>query len=253
MGTLGAMNVERSMDPRYLSNTYLVWADGAREAFLVDAGGPVEPLLDTAEQEGLAITHVLLTHSHHDHVMELPKVLERFPDAQVLIHPEERHLVENVTGELRGDQEVAAGGVRVKALHTPGHTRGMLALYADGHVFTGDTLFKNSVGGVRAPEHTTYEDLRHSIMEVLLHLPPDTVILPGHTDQTTVADELESNPFVRVWRGLDPEGDEPCTALGEPATLVLWGDDYDGGHKAWVRWPDGSDDIVPGSKVQRSA
>ena len=54
---------------------------------------------------------------------------------------------------------------------------------------------------------------------------------------------------MRVWRGLDPEGDEPCTAMGEPATLVLLGDDYDGGHKAWVRWPDGADDIVPGSQV----
>ena len=56
------------------------------------------------------------------------------------------------------------------------------------------------------------------------------------------------NAFIRVWRGLDPEGSEPCTALGEPATLVLLGDDYDGGTKAWVRWPDGSDDIVPGSR-----
>ena len=53
---------------------------------------------------------------------------------------------------------------------------------------------------------------------------------------------------MRIWRGLDPEGDEQCTALGEPATLVLWGPDYDGGHKAWVRWADGRDDIVPGSR-----
>jgi len=50
---------------------------------------------------------------------------------------------------------------------------------------------------------------------------------------------------------LDGEGAEPCTALGEPATLILWGDDYDGGYKAWVRWADGRDDIVPGSRVER--
>src|ERR687898_366378 len=102
-----------------------------------------------------------------------------------------------------------------------------------------------------APCSTGYADLRRSIMEVLLELPPETVVRPGHTDPTTVADELESNRFVRIWRGLDPEGSEPCTALGEPATLILLGDDYDGGHKAWVRWPDGRDDIVPGSKVSR--
>ena len=67
-----------------------------------------------------------------------------------------------------------------------------------------------------------------------------------------VADELEHNRFVRIWRGVDPEGSDPCTAMGEPATLILLGDDYDGGHKAWVRWPDGSDDIVPGSQVKTS-
>ncbi|HVS28282.1 MAG TPA: hypothetical protein VHE14_01955, partial [Solirubrobacteraceae bacterium] len=108
------------------------------------------------------------------------------------------------------------------------------------------------VGGVRAPGHTTYEDLRSSIMDTLMTLAPETVIYPGHTDSTTVGEEWEHNAFIRVWRGLDAEGDEACTALGDPATLVLLGDDYDGGHKAWVRWPDGSDDIVPGSQVQRT-
>jgi glyoxylase-like metal-dependent hydrolase (beta-lactamase superfamily II) len=141
--------------------------------------------------------------------------------------------------------------LRVQPLHTPGHTSGMLSFLVEGNVFTGDTLFKGSVGGVRAPGHTTYEDLRRSIMDVLLTLPPDTVIRPGHTDATTVAGELEENAFVRIWRGLDPEGDEQCTAMGEPATLVLLGADYDGGHKAWVRWRDGRDDIVPGSQVKR--
>ncbi len=246
------MIVERSMHPDWLSNTYLVAAGPGGEGFLVDAGGPVRPLLDTAEREGIAITHVLLTHHHHDHVAELAAVLDRFPGAEVLIHPAERELVDGATGDLEPDSELEIGGLTVKALHTPGHTRGMLSLVVDGtDVFTGDTLFKNSVGGVRAPGHTTYADLKRSIMDVLLTLPPGTTIRPGHTDPTTVAEELESNAFVRVWRGLDPEGNEPCTAMGEPATLVLLGDDYDGGHKAWVRWPDGADDIVPGSQVQQ--
>jgi hydroxyacylglutathione hydrolase len=120
-------------------------------------------------------------------------------------------------------------------------------------VFTGDTLFKNSVGGVKAPGHSTYADLRDSIMGTLMELPPQTVIYPGHSDATTVAQEWEGNGFIRVWRGLDPEGAEPCQALGEPATLVLLGQDYDGGTKAWIRWPDGADDIVAGSRVQLDA
>jgi glyoxylase-like metal-dependent hydrolase (beta-lactamase superfamily II) len=212
----------------------------------------VKPLLEQAAEQDIAITHVLLTHHHHDHVADLGAVTDRFPDAQVLIHPVERELVDGATGDLEPGTELEIGGLTVQALHTPGHTRGMLSLLVDGSdVFTGDTLFKNSVGGVRAPGHTTYADLKRSVMDVLLTLPAETTIRPGHTDPTTVADELEHNAFVRVWRGIDPEGDERCTAMGEHATLVLLGDDYDGGHKAWVRWQDGSDDIVPGSQVQR--
>ena len=88
-------------------------------------------------------------------------------------------------------------------------------------------------------------------MDKLMKLPPEMKVHPGHTDPTTIGDEWERNPFVRVWRGLDEEGDERCTVQGQSARLVLWGPDYDGGHKAWVRWPDGADDIVPGSKVER--
>lgn len=248
------MILERSMTDGFLSNTYLVAAGRGTEAFFVDAGGPMEPLFAAVEEHELVPTHVLLTHHHHDHVMELDAIKERFPGIAVLIHPGERDQVAGATDDVEPGAELEVGGLSVEALHTPGHTNGMLSFLVGGtDVFTGDTLFKDSVGGVRAPGSTSYADLKHSVMEVLLTLPGETVIRPGHTDPTTVADELESNKFVRVWRGLDEEGDEPCTALGEPATLVLLGDDYDGGHKAWVRWEDGRDDIVPGSKVERAS
>ena len=245
------MILERSMHDQFLSNTYVVADEDGGTAVMMDAGGPVEPLLGAIDERGLTLSHVLLTHHHYDHVAELDQVVARHPEAAVLIHPEERDQVAGATGTIEPGDVLEAGGLQIEAIHTPGHTAGMLSFVVDGHVFTGDTLFKNSVGGVRAPGHTTYDDLRTSIMDRLMALPPDTAIHPGHTDPTTVADEWQGNAFVRVWRGLDPEGGEPCTALGEPATLVLLGDDYDGGHKAWVRWPDGSDDIVPGSQVQR--
>jgi glyoxylase-like metal-dependent hydrolase (beta-lactamase superfamily II) len=245
-----AMIVERSMSDGWLTNTYLVAAGPGSDAFLVDAGGPLAPLFEKAAEQDLEVTHILLTHHHGDHIEALGEALERYPDAAVLAHPEER--VPGTNGDLNPGDELEIGGLKVKALHTPGHTAGMLSLLVDDReLFTGDTLFKGSVGGVRAPGSTSFEDIKHSIMDVILTLPGETVLRPGHTDPSTVADELEHNPFVRIWRGLDPEGGEQCTALGEPATLVLWGPDYDGGHKAWVRWPDGRDDIVPGSKVER--
>ena len=230
------------MADQWLSNTYLVVGD---HTFFVDAGGPVAPLIAKADELGVTPTHVLLTHHHHDHIAELSTITERYPDIEVLAHPDE---------DVPATRRVEPGELSelgVTALHTPGHTGGMLSFLVEGNVFTGDTLFKNSVGGVLAPGHTTYADLKHSVMDVLLTLPPDTIIRPGHTDPTTVADELETNSFVRVWRGVDPEGEEPCKAFGKDATLVLLGDDYDGGHKAWIRWPDGEDLIVPGSQVER--
>jgi len=119
-------------------------------------------------------------------------------------------------------------------------------------VFTGDTLFKGSVGGVNAPGSTSFADLKSSIMDTLMGLAHETRLHPGHTDPTTIGNEWDANRFVRLWRGLDDEGTGKCTVWDRQATLVLFGDDYDGGHKAWIRWEDtGEDDIVPGSQVQR--
>ena len=245
------MIVERSMSEGFLSNTYLVADREGGTAAFIDAGGPLEPLLDAAAARELTVSHVLLTHRHGDHVAELATLRERFPDARVLAHPDE-----GIEG-AEPFEAVHVGELEVRALHTPGHTAGMLSFVVtepDGAaaVFTGDTLFRGSVGGVRAPGHTTYEDLRASIMDKLMTLPAATVIYPGHTDATTVGEEWDGNAFVRIWRGLDPEGDEPARVWDRDVTLVLWGDDYDGGYKAWIRWPDGSDDIVPGSQVQRA-
>jgi hydroxyacylglutathione hydrolase len=268
------MLVERSTHPRFVSNTYLL-ADGqGGPAFFVDAGGPVAPLIEAAERNRLEPTHVLLTHHHHDHVSDVGQLRERWPELQVLTSGRERALLGGAAhagaeGEGEGvpaDPSAGVGTVEdghtlqfgtlgVRALHTPGHTAGMLSFVVGepGHdclaVFTGDTLFKGSVGGVRAPGHTTYSDLRESVMGKLMELPGETIVYPGHAEPSTVAREWEENAFIRVWRGLDPEGSEPCTALGQPATLVLLGADYDGGTKAWVRWQDGSDDIVPGSRL----
>jgi hypothetical protein len=82
-------------------------------------------------------------------------------------------------------------------------------------------------------------------------MPHERRVLPGHTDETTIGREWEHNPFVRVWRGVEPEGTEPVQVGGEDATLVVWSPDYDGNGKAWVRFEDGVDAIVGGSRVSR--
>ena len=244
------MILERSMHPDFVSNSYLIAdAEGGTGAF-IDAGGPMGPLIETARALELAVPHLLLTHHHYDHVVESPAVREAFGSA-VLAHPFEAGLMDGVDETIEPGAVIEVGSLRVRALHTPGHTGGMLSFHVDDAVFTGDTLFKGSVGGVRAPGASGFDDLRRSIMDVLMALPPETVVFPGHTDSTTVAEEWETNAFIRLWRGLDEEGAEPCTVGEERATLVLWAPDYDGGNKAWVRWSDGRNDIVPGSQVAR--
>ena len=240
------------MNDDYLSNSYLVGDEKGGHGVLIDSGGPPEPLLEAIKENDLTVEHLLLTHHHGDHVMN-NGVFEKELGVELIAHPLEAELIDGDVRETKPGEVLEVGGLKIDFTHTPGHTAGLLNfLVAGKEVYTGDTLFKNSVGGVKAPGSTGYADIRSSIMDKLMALPPETIVRPGHTDPTTIGGEWENNAFIRVWRGLDPEGDEPCTVWDRPARLVLWGDDYDGGHKAWVRWADdGADDIVPGSQVQR--
>jgi glyoxylase-like metal-dependent hydrolase (beta-lactamase superfamily II) len=238
------MIVERSIDPSWLSNAYLVADHSGGSAVFIDSGAPVEPLLAAVDRLEVHPTHLLTTHAHEDHIAH-HRLLEDRYGLRVLASPEE-----DVEGaEPLGHGEVVeVGELRIEALRTPGHTRGMLAFAVDGEaVFTGDTLFAGSVGGTQ----DGFEDLRRSVMDVLMGLPHELVVYPGHSEETTIGREWDENLFVRVWRGVEPEGDERCHVGGVEATLIAWGNDYDGGGKAWVRFRDGRDAIVGGSRVTR--
>lgn len=221
------MLVERSMDTGYLSNAYLVADRPGGSAVYVDSGAPLEPLRAFARAHELTPTHVLRTHGHADHVTH------------------ERELgLPVVTSSLR------TGGLEIEAIPTPGHCDDMVCfVVSDGGgeelVFSGDTLFRDSIGG------GDFAAIRSAVMDVYMAMPPARRLLPGHTDSSTIGREWEHNPFVRVWRGVEPEGAEPVTVGGRPATLVVWSPDYDGKGKAWVRFDDGRDAIVGGSAVSR--
>jgi hydroxyacylglutathione hydrolase len=246
------MIIERSMHPEWLSNSYLVADRPGGHGVVIDSGGPPEPLLEAVGRNELTVPLLLLTHHHHDHVANNHVFKEQL-GVDILAHPQEAEQLLDVDRALEPEEVLEVGDLRIDGLATPGHTAGMLSFrVGDGDVFTGDTLFRRSVGGVRAPGSTNFEDLKASIMDVLMRLPHETVVHPGHTDATTIGDEWEHNAFVRVWRGLDAESTDRCRVGEEEATLVLFAPDYDGGHKAWVRWDEsGRDDIVPGSVVTR--
>lgn len=243
------MIVFKTMHESWLSNTYLVADKPGGHAVLIDTGGPSDPILAKVKELGVTVTHALCTHHHIDHVAN-NDLYRSSLGCTVCGHEAESDLFDGLDKTLKGDDEIRSGDLTIRALHIPGHTIGQLGfLVNEERVFTGDTLFKGSIGGTRGPGHTTYEDIKHSIMDVLLKLPANTIVNPGHVDETTVARELEENPFVRVWSGKESPANTDCTVFGQPATLMLRAPDYDGGTKCWVRFKDGSDDIVPGSQT----
>ena len=243
------VNLERTESPGWLSNAYLI-DDGAGTGVLIDGNGVAAPLLDAVARRGVRIPAVLLTHHHVDHV-----VLDDYRDLGATVYAHELTAGElpGVVDTLLSDREVVEfGGLSIECLHTPGHAHGHLSFLVDeADVFTADVLFRGTVGGTRAPEATGIADLRGSL-ERLLALPPATRVHPGHREPTTIGAELETNPFVAALLGdQTPEG-VPCTVGGEPAELLLWGPDYDGTNKAWVRFAaDGEEAIVGGSQVER--
>ncbi len=211
------------MDDGYLSNAYLVADEEGGTAVFVDSGAPLEPLLHAADEWRVTPTHVLRTHSHQDHV----------------VHEAELGLPV-MTESLR------AGGLEIEAIPTPGHSDDMVAFVVNGEaVFSGDTLFKDAVGG------GDFARIKSAVMDVYMQMPHEMRVLPGHTDETTIGREWELNPFVTVWRGATPEGTERVRIGGRDATLIVWSLDYDGKGKAWVRFDDGEDAIVGGSRVER--
>ena len=270
------------MDPGWLSNAYLLADEEGGAAVFVDSGAPMEPLLEAAERWHVRPRHVLRTHADLDHVAHEAELgVEVVTGGASAVYGSDaiagvvnfilkddfegvaldtnysetedyggdnRHVaheaelgVEVVTGPLE------VGALRIEALPTPGHSEDHLAFVVNGELcFSGDIVFKDAVGGGR-----DVPAIQRSVMDVLMKLPPETRVLPGHTDETTIGREWEQNPFVRYWRGLDPSVDEPCEVGGQEARIVVDSPDYDGKGKLLVRFADGREAIVGGSRIVR--
>jgi glyoxylase-like metal-dependent hydrolase (beta-lactamase superfamily II) len=243
------MQIYSTESSDWLTRAYLIVGDD-KKAVLVDGNGVAGPLLDRVRDEGLDVEFVILTHHHGDHAM-----IDAYETAGYTIAglAETAELLPATITKTIADGDVLNIGsdIEIEAWHTPGHCSDHLALLVNGtDIFTADVLFKGTVGGTRGPGATGIDDLRASL-DRFMTLPPETRVHPGHKEPSTIGDELASNPFVKAFRESEPPAGEPVKVGGEPAELLLWGPDYDGTNKAWVRFPDGSEAVTGGSQVQR--
>jgi hydroxyacylglutathione hydrolase len=196
-------------------NCYIVGDDKTREALVIDPGGNARDILDTLRRGRLQLVAIVATHAHFDHLLALDEVRAQ-TRAPFLIHAAEVQVLANAaTGALffgftmrqpapadrlvREGDEVRAGSVSLKVLHTPGHSPGGICLLYEKCVFVGDTLFQGGIGRVDLPGGD-YATLMRSIRDQLLTLPGDTIVYPGHGDATTIDAEKQLNPFLRPLR-----------------------------------------------------
>lgn len=198
-------------------NTYIVW-DETKSCVIIDCGALFEEekntILEHIRQENLSVAHVLGTHGHIDHHFGmnfihkefgmLPLISEKdralishLPEqAQQLLHMQLENDYPMPEQFLKLDEEISFGNHSFKIIETPGHTPGGVTFYCEEAkvAFTGDTLFKGSVGRTDFPGGSMFQ-LINSLRE-LCQLPDDTTIYPGHGDKTTIGYELAHNPYL---------------------------------------------------------
>lgn len=189
------------------TNTYL--ALNGERAFVVDPGADADKILAAAEAEGAKIEWVLLTHAHFDHIGGVAE-LQR-AGAQVVLHRDDLGIVSSFKNlafyagvkvekflpdvTVSGGETLDVAGVKVRVIHTPGHTAGGVCYVADDIIFTGDTLFELSYGRTDFPTGS-FKELKNSVLNKLFALPGDYRLLPGHGAPTTLAFEREHNPIL---------------------------------------------------------
>jgi len=199
----------------FASNCYIVGSEKTKEGMIIDPCAESDTIMDSVSQLGLTINLIVATHAHPDHIMALGEVKEA-TGALFAMHEAEstggitqgmtRIMSMFMAGSfgpppkperlLKDGDLIEIGDLSFTVLHTPGHSPGGISLYGHGVVFSGDTLFNFGIGRTDFPG-CSYQKLMDSIHSKLMTLPDETIVLPGHGPQTTIAAERKWNPFLR--------------------------------------------------------
>ncbi len=196
----------------FAENCWIIGSRRTREGIVIDPGDLPGEILNLARDMGLNIKVIANSHAHIDHVLGVRGVQEA-TGAKFLLHPDELEIARGsvqAAAHLLGEQvepppepdallgegdEVEVAGVKLKVIHTPGHTPGSVSFYTNGLLFCGDTLFRGSIGRTDLPGGDYGQEMS-SIVDRLLELPDDTIVLPGHMQETKIGIERQTNPFI---------------------------------------------------------
>lgn len=206
------MKVEKFVTGIISTNCYLAINEETKQAVVIDPAACPSYLMSHIKSEGLKVEAILLTHGHFDHIMGIDGFLSEF-DVPVYVHEDDADAMEDPAlnqsstytsgytfGKaqyLRDRQTLELAGYTFQVIHTPGHTKGGCCYYvaSEDVLFSGDTLFQNSVGRTDFVNSST-SDLGHSVREKLFLLPDDTIVYPGHMGETKIGHEKKYNPYV---------------------------------------------------------
>lgn len=203
-----------------LSENCYVVSDDSKEAVIIDCGALYEEegeaISNYIQSESLKPTHLLCTHGHFDHCLGNGFIFKKY-NLKPEVHDEDRYLLDTMANQIKDflgtslpvfipsvgrcfseKDSISFGHHTFQILHTPGHTPGGVVFYSkeENVAFSGDTLFRMSIGRTDF-EKGSYEDIIHSLQNVLAPLPPETKIYPGHGPATTIAEEIKYNPYFR--------------------------------------------------------
>ena len=197
----------------FQENCWVVGSRRTREAFVIDPGDEPETILALATDMGLNVKRIICSHAHLDHIMAVRPVQER-TGADFLLHPADLPIAQGMSrsaarflgyepppppdpsAPLADGDVVEVDGLQLRVIHTPGHTPGSVSFYTEGLLFSGDTLFRGSIGRTDLPGGD-YGQIMRSIIGKLLTLPDETIVLPGHMQETQIGFEKQVNPFVQ--------------------------------------------------------
>ena len=185
-------------------NCYIVFLIGPREAVVVDPGGDAKRILKAIDEYDLDIKSIVLTHGHGDHIGGVLELKEEL-GVDVLVHEADLIMLQDASRNMSANMPMGAvefkpdrllkdgdiievGDLQIEVIHTPGHTPGCISLKIGQHLLSGDTLFKGSIGRTDF-EGGSYEQIIKSIKERLLVLDDNTLVLPGHGENTTILEE----------------------------------------------------------------